>query len=87
MDSYIVEKVCSDISERINNGLEAVPVSVNFSKLDFEATDMLKVVEDAMEKYNIPRDYIHVEITESMIVSDSDLMERIIESFRNAGFA
>ena len=47
--------------------------------MDFEATDMLKVVENAVEKYDIPRDYIHIEITESMIVSDSDLMEKIIE--------
>ncbi len=86
LDSYIVEKVCSDISERLKNNLDAVPVSVNFSKLDFEAADMLKVVENAIEKYDIPRDYIHIEITESMIVSDADLMERIIESFRNAGF-
>ncbi len=86
LDSYIVEKVCSDISERLRNNLDAVPVSVNFSKLDFEAADMLKVVENAVEKYDIPRDYIHVEITESMIVSDADLMSRIIESFRDAGF-
>ncbi len=86
LDCYIVEKVCSDISERLNNNLDAVPVSVNFSKLDFEAADMLQVVENAVDKYNIPRDYIHIEITESMIVSDSDLMSGIIESFRNAGF-
>ncbi len=86
LDCYIVEKVCSDISERLKNNLDAVPVSVNFSKLDFESTDMLKVVENAVEKYDIPRDYIHIEITESMIVSDSDLMGKIIGSFRNAGF-
>ncbi len=85
LDCWIVRKVCSDISERIHNGLDAVPVSVNFSRLDFEATDMLKVVEDAVEEYDIPRDYIHVEITESMIVSDAALMTRVIESFRSAG--
>ncbi|MCR5557470.1 MAG: EAL domain-containing protein [Butyrivibrio sp.] len=86
LDCFVVEKVCSDISKRLNDNLEAVPVSVNFSRLDFETADMLKVVEDAIEKYSIPRDYLHIEITESMIVSDALLMERIIESFRNAGF-
>ncbi len=86
LDCWIVEKVCSDISERIKKGLIAVPVSVNFSRLDFEAMDMLKLVEGAVEKYDIPRDYIHIEITESMIVSDADLMSKVIESFRNAGY-
>lgn len=86
LDCWIVDKVCSDISKRIKDGLTAVPVSVNFSRLDFEATDMLKVVETAVKKHDIPKDYIHVEITESMIVSDADLMRRIIENFRTAGY-
>lgn len=86
LDCWIVRKVCSDISERIHNGLDAVPISVNFSRLDLEATDMLKVLEDAVAEYDVPRDYIHVEITESMIVSDAELMTRMIESFRSTGY-
>ncbi len=86
LDCWIVKKVCSDISERIHNGQHAVPVSLNFSRLDLEATDMLKVLEDAVEEYDIPRDYLHVEITESMIVSDSELMTKMIENFRSAGY-
>lgn len=86
LDSFIVEKVCSDISERLGKNLDTVSASVNFSKLDFENADMLRVVENAVAKYNIPRDYIHVEITESMIVSDAILMKKVIDGFRNAGF-
>lgn len=86
LDCWMVKKVCSDISERIHNGLDAVPVSINFSRLDLEATDMLKVLEDAVDEYDIPRDYIHVEITESMIVSDADLMSGMIERFRSTGY-
>ncbi|WP_022775171.1 EAL domain-containing protein [Butyrivibrio sp. AE2015] len=86
LDCWMVKKVCSDISERIHNGLDAIPVSINFSRLDLEATDMLKVLEDAVDEYDIPRDYIHVEITESMIVSDADLMSGMIERFRSTGY-
>ncbi len=86
LDCWIVDKVCSDISERLNKGLDAVPVSVNFSRLDFEAADMLQVVEDAVEKYDIPKDYIHIEITESMIASDAALMAKVIADFRKAGY-
>ena len=86
LDCFIVEKVCSDISARLKKGFSAIPVSVNFSRLDFESRDMLRVVENAIEKYDIPRDYIHIEITESMIVSDGDLMTQVIGDFRGAGF-
>ena len=86
LDSYMVERVCHDIHDRFEKGLEMVPVSVNFSRLDFLMCDMLDVVETAVQKYDVPRDYIHIEITESMMVSDGDLMHRIIKSFREKGY-
>ena len=82
----MVEKVCQCIRERITAKLPVVPVSVNFSRIDFVMCDMLQVVESAVEKYDIPRDYLHIEITESMIASDEDLMERVLESFKKAGY-
>ncbi|WP_024867203.1 bifunctional diguanylate cyclase/phosphodiesterase [Butyrivibrio sp. FCS014] len=86
LDCFIVDTVCRHISERMSEGLPTVPVSVNFSRLDFETTDMLKVVEYAVDRYDIPRDSIHIEITESMIASDAELMEKVIEDFRGAGY-
>ena len=86
LDLFMIEQVCSDISQRLKNNLPAVPVSVNFSRQDFEEVDMLATVENLVAKYDIPRDYLHIEITESMIVSDASLMERIIDTFRDAGY-
>ncbi len=86
LDSYVVEQVCRCIRKRVKKKLPMVPVSVNFSRLDFVMCDMLGVVERAIEKYEIPRDYIHIEITESMIASDEELMRNVIESFRKKGY-
>ena len=47
---------------------------------------MLATVEGLVKKYDVPRDYLHIEVTESMIVSDADLMEKMIDSFRDAGY-
>ncbi|MBO5987694.1 MAG: EAL domain-containing protein [Lachnospiraceae bacterium] len=86
LDSFVVEEVCKLMHERVQQKLNVVPVSVNFSRLDFVTCDMLKVVETAVEKYDIPRDYIHIEVTESMIASDAELMRSVIDSFRAAGY-
>ena len=86
LDSYIVEQVCQCIHERVLEKKPVVPVSVNFSRLDFIMCDMLAVVEKAVEKYDVPRDYIHIEITESMLASDEELMRDVIEGFRSAGY-
>ena len=47
---------------------------------------MLKVVETAVAKYDIPRDYLHFEVTESMIAQDEELMKDVIERFRTRGY-
>ena len=86
LDCFIIDRVCRDIHYHLSNGLPTVPVSINMSRLDFIMCDMLKVLEDAVGKYDIPRDYLHVEITESMIVQDEGLMIDIITKFRSRGY-
>ncbi len=86
LDCFVVTRVLKDIRERLDKGLPVVPVSVNFSRLDFIMCDMLDFVETERKKYNIPINLIHVEITESMIASDEELMKSVIQEFRSAGY-
>ena len=86
LDSFMVEKVCSDMGERLKANMDIVPVSINFSRLDFQMCDMLKVVEDAVDRYDVPRDYLHIEITESIMVYDDGFMNDVIENFRRRGY-
>jgi EAL domain-containing protein (putative c-di-GMP-specific phosphodiesterase class I)/GGDEF domain-containing protein len=86
LDCFIVEKVCREIHEHVISGKPAFQVSINFSRLDFIKCDMLEIVEKNIEKYNIPRDYLHFEITESMIAQDEELMRDNIERFRQRGY-
>ena len=86
LDSYVVDKVCETLGKRLAAGIPSVPVSVNFSRLDFVLCDMLNVVETAVKKYNVPKEYLHIEITESMISSDEELMHKVIGDFNRAGY-
>lgn len=86
LDCFMLEKVCMDIRDFMAQKRPVVPVSVNLSRLDFEMLDMVDVVEGLVKKYDIPRDMLHVEVTESMIVSDEELMTGVIQGFRNAGY-
>ncbi len=86
LDCFVMEKVCKDIHSRKSKGEPVVPVSVNFSRHDFTVCNMLEVVESFIDKYDVPRDFIHVEITESMIAADEELFKGIMESFRGRGY-
>lgn len=85
LDSYIIEQVCKELREELDQGHPIVPVSFNLSRLDFIGCDIFDVVERALKKYRIKRDYIRVEITESIMASDSYVQSEI-QRFRLVGY-
>lgn len=86
LDGAIIRAVCAQIRRTINAGGTPIPVSVNLSRLDFALCDVFELVLGAVNKYQIPRDYLHIEITESVMAEREDDMRAVIERFRGAGF-
>ncbi len=87
LDIKVIETVCADIQESLSSLHFAVPVSVNFSFLDFEQVDMLSICNKFTEQYSIPREFLHVEITESVMNTATGLLSDTITKFRGAGYA
>ena len=85
LDSHIIELVCKELRAELDQGNSIVPVSFNLSRLDFIGCDIFEEVEKSREKHRIDREYIHVEITESIMASDP-YVQKEIERFRQAGY-
>ncbi len=86
LDICIIETVCADLRDDIDSGYMVEPVSVNLSQLDFELCDIQAEIDKCREKYDIPVELLHVEITESAISSGSDILGEQIQKFREAGY-
>ena len=86
LDSFVIERVCEELNRERNNGEKLIPVSLNLSRLDFELTDIVRVIEDAITKYNIPREMLRFELTESLIAVDMDAMKHETDRLREHGF-
>ena len=87
LDKAIIEFVCKNMRRAIDENKPIVPVSLNFSRLDFELMDVLAVLEDAISKYNIDKDYIHVEITESALTDNDGKLNESINVLRKNNYA
>ncbi|MBQ7158130.1 MAG: EAL domain-containing protein [Treponema sp.] len=87
LDLCILKNVCNDISKAQRAGDYFVPVSINFSRLDFELVDVLAMVEDCLHEYSVSKSQIHVEITESALNENDVQLVNAIESFRKHGYA
>ena len=87
LDEGIVKYVCSNMRRAIDEGRPIVPVSINFSRLDFELMDVIKVIEDNVMEYNIDKNYIHVEVTESALADNVDKLHSITGQLQQLGYA
>ena len=86
LDSFVIQSVCKELKRRKDLGEKLIPVSLNLSRLDFELTDIIKVIEDAVKNYDIPREMLRFEITESLIAMDMATMQKESERLRHHGF-
>ncbi len=86
LDILIIDTVCRELRIDIDSGYAVEPVSVNLSQLDFELCDIRAEIDRCREKYGIPVELLHIEVTESAIASGSEFLAEQIRNFRNAGY-
>lgn len=86
LDSYVVREVCKKIRFQLDNKLPIVPISFNFSRLDFKVCNPFEIVENECDALDIPRNLIRVEITESVVMDDAKHFHEEIKFFHDAGY-
>lgn len=86
LDAFLIEEVCRNQARVRKAGLPSVPVSLNLSRLDFINCDIFEVVENAVRKYNVPRDLLHLEIVENILTDRNKKIGEVLDRFRAAGY-
>lgn len=66
MDAYIWEQACKAIRGWLDAGVAPVPISVNVSRVHLKDSKFVDVLNGLVEKYQIPKNYLEVEITETV---------------------
>ena len=87
LDRSIFESVCRDLRTSLDNNRPVVPVSLNFSRLDFELMDAVGELEGLVKKYNVPKELIHVEVTESALTDNFELLNNAMNKIKELGYA
>lgn len=85
VDCYVCEQVCKQLSIWRKLG-KIVPISINLSRIDLEEPDLIPMLLSNLRKYDIPVEYLHLEITESMYVQDEENTFKVICNLRDKGF-
>lgn len=88
IDFFVFESVCKLIRRRLDENKKVVVVSCNFSRMHFVRSGFAEKFEEILNKYNIPKDLIEIEITETLVVEElqHNMVKKTLEIIKEKGF-
>lgn len=88
LDLYMVEQVIMALAKHIDQRTMELPVSVNLSRFDFVCCDIFDRIESLMRRYQVPRNLLRIEVTESAMASaERETIFKALDKLRKAGYS
>lgn len=86
LDKHMWEKAFAQVRGWIDRGEQAVPVSVNISRISLLDEELSETVRLLREKYDVPAGLVHLEITESAYMRDQTRIIATTRALQKQGF-
>jgi EAL domain-containing protein (putative c-di-GMP-specific phosphodiesterase class I) len=87
LDLSILRQVCHMLKSRLDEGKPVVPVSVNFSRQDFDRPDLVDMINEIVDTSHLDHRWICIEITEQDISEAPERMKSQIDAIHQSGYA
>lgn len=85
LDFWVLNQVCLDLKSWLKNGITPLPVSVNFSRRHLGNKNVIDEILSVIEKNDIPKNLIEVEITETIDEYTIDVLKEFVEKLQARG--
>ena len=85
VDKYMWKCACEILAKWKKEGREQF-ISVNISPKDFYFMDVVSVIKNLVEKYEVEPKKLRIEITETVMMDDNENRIAILNEFKQAGF-
>ncbi len=87
LDFYMLEHVCRDIREWLDNGRDVVKVSVNLSRCNLGEPELVERIIATVDKYNVPHEYIEIELTETTTDVAFSELKKVVFGLQASGIS
>lgn len=87
LDQYVWEKTCQLLAGWRDEGRKIFPVSVNISRVSLYNPKIVDVICGLTEKYNIPPEWLQLELTESAYTGNPKAIKEMMEQLQKKGFS
>lgn len=86
LDFYVLTFICKLIRKWMDSGIEPITISFNLSRMHFYSNTLVEDICKLVEEYNVPPQYLEVEVTESMFFEAQDMIVEKVKQLRDYGF-
>ena len=86
LDFFVLEKTCKMLKKIIDENIEPVRISVNFSNEHLSEDNLVKRILEIVDKYKIPHKYIEIEMTETIDYEESKILRDYVNELQAEGF-
>lgn len=86
MSEWIIDTVCSQLAKWRDQEFPLVPVSINISPVHFWRGDLLGDLRAGVDKWNISPEMLPVEVTEGIVMDDSEHTMKVLRKLQTMGF-
>ena len=87
IDLALLEIVCKNIRQALDNYEQVLPTSINISRSDFSVIDVPEEIVKITKKYGISPEFLHIEITESALLDEQADLVEATRRIKENGFA
>ncbi|MET0519846.1 MAG: EAL domain-containing protein [Burkholderiaceae bacterium] len=83
--AWVIDEACRQIRAWLDAGLPVVRVAVNVAARQFAAGDLDRVVARALRRYRVDAQWLEVEITEGMLITDPQAAIGVLKRIQALG--
>jgi diguanylate cyclase (GGDEF)-like protein/PAS domain S-box-containing protein len=82
---WVLKEACRQLKEWHDQGSPLISMAVNLSARQFEQKDLFATVKTVLEKVGLPPQYLELELTENLIVKNTELTLRTMKKLKDLG--
>ena len=82
---WVLQEACRQAAAWRKSGLTPLTMSINLSAGQFKRGRLVERICGALEETGLPAEFLELELTESMLIEDTDLSAMLLARFREIG--
>jgi diguanylate cyclase (GGDEF)-like protein/PAS domain S-box-containing protein len=82
---WVLREACRQVQAWLDSGLQAVPVAVNISSIEFRHKDFLAGVALILKETGLSPRYLELELTESILMQDVEASTIVLQALKAMG--